>query len=276
MFGFVTADLKTLTRQQRQRYGAVYCGICRAIRETANQTARLSLQYDMAFLALLLSSLYEPEETGGKVPCLLHPCRRDGWADNPYIRYAADLNVALAYYKARDDVADEGKLSARLAEPVLKKPMAAIEARWPRQTQAIADCIRQLRQLEEANCPNPDLPAACFGQLMAQLMVYREDHWTPYLSRLGDALGRFIYLADAALDYRRDLKKGSYNPFHATGEDWKAWEEYLVLAMARCTRAYEMLPLIRDQEILDNILYRGVWTHFKRKKQTEENTDGSL
>ena len=38
----------------------------------------------------------------------------------------------------------------------------------------------------------------------------------------------------------------------------------------------KMLPLIRDQEILDNILYRGVWTHFKRKKQTEENTDGSL
>ena len=61
MFGFVTANLKELSKEQRQRYLAVYCGICRGIRQNASQTARLGLSYDMAFLALLLMSLYEPE-----------------------------------------------------------------------------------------------------------------------------------------------------------------------------------------------------------------------
>ena len=276
MFGFVTADIKKLTRQQRERYGAVYCGICRAIRENANQLARLGLQYDMAFLALLHSSLYEPEETGGKVPCLLHPCRRDGWADNEYIRYAADMNAALAWYKAMDDIADEGK--SRLIASTLKKPMPAIRQRWPRQTEAMEVCIRELFRLEAENCPNPDLPAACFGRLMGELMVCREDHWAPYLRRMGMGLGRFIYLADAALDYRRDRKKDSYNPFLAMGmeEDWNAWEEYLVLAMASCTEAYEMLPLVQDKAILDNILYTGVWSRFGRKEKTEENANGPL
>ena len=76
MFGYVTASLRELTKEQQKRYGAVYCGICRRIREQSGQLARLGLSYDMAFLALLLMSLYEPEETGDKNPCLLHPLTR--------------------------------------------------------------------------------------------------------------------------------------------------------------------------------------------------------
>ena len=57
MFGFVMADSKELSREQLNRYSAVYCGICRQIRQRASQSARLALSYDMAFLALLLMSL---------------------------------------------------------------------------------------------------------------------------------------------------------------------------------------------------------------------------
>ena len=93
--------------------------------------------------------------------------------------------------------------------------------------------------------------------------------WAPTLRKMGDALGRFIYLADAAVDYRRDKKKKQYNPFLAMGmeEDWNAWEQYLVLAMSRCTDAYERLPLVQDKDILDNILYSGVWTQYRRRQR---------
>ena len=56
-FGYVTASLGELSKDQRERYGGVYCGICRCIRSQASQTARLGLSYDMAFLAMLLMSL---------------------------------------------------------------------------------------------------------------------------------------------------------------------------------------------------------------------------
>lgn len=267
MFGYVTANMKELTELQQKRYLAVYCGICRQIRSRASQTARLGLSYDMAFLALLLMSLYEPEEASGDRACLLHPLQKRSWVDNELIQYAADMNVALSYYKARDDVADEGKLSARLMIPVFGKSLPGIEDRYPRQCDAMQRCIRELECLEKAGCANPDLPAGCFGQLMGELLVYREDIWAPTLRQAGQALGRFIYLTDAALDYRQDKKKQKYNPFLAMGmeEDWTAWENYLVLAMARCTRYFEMLPLVQDKDLLDAIVYSGVWVEFRRR-----------
>jgi len=93
--------------------------------------------------------------------------------------------------------------------------------------------------------------------------------WAPTLRKMGDALGRYIYLADAAVDYRRDRKKKQYNPFLAMGmdEDWDTWEQYLVLAMGRCTDAYERLPLVQDKDILDNILYSGVWVEYRRRQR---------
>lgn len=267
MFGYVTANWKELSKAQQDRYGGVYCGICLRIREQASQTARLGLSYDMAFLALLLMSLYEPEETSGPLRCATHPLRKRDWIDNEYIRYAADMNVALAYYNFLDDWHDDGKLSAKLMAKAFGKTLPEIENRYPRQCTAIADCIRKLSELEKANCPNPDEPAHVFGTLLGELMVYRQDLWQDTLRQMGDALGRFIYLADAAVDFRKDKKKKKYNPFLAMDqeEDWEKWEEYLVLAMGRCTRFYEMLPLVQDKALLDNILYSGVWTNFRGK-----------
>ena len=265
MFGFVTASWKELTPEQQDRYGGVYCGICLRIREQASQIARLGLSYDMAFLALLLMSLYEPEEISGPLRCGAHPFRRRPWIDNEYIRYAADMNVALAYYNFLDDWEDDGKPTARMMARFLETSMPDIVSRYPRQCEAIRRCIRELSDLERDRCANPDLPAHCFGDLLGTLLVYREDLWAQTLYQVGDALGRFIYLADAAVDYRTDKRKRKYNPFVAmgSGEDWPQWEEYLVLAMGRCTECYERLPLVQDKALLDNILYSGVWTNFR-------------
>ena len=267
MFGYVMANLKELEKPRRKRYASIYCGICRGIRSQCSQDCRLALSYDMAFLSLLLMSLYEPEETGGEHACLLHPGR--SWTDNKFIRYGADMNVALAYYNARDDYDDEGKLTSKWLCGVFGRELERIQSTYPRQCNAIEESIRSLRALEKENCPNPDLPAGCFGRLMGELLVYEEDLWASALRKMGDALGRYIYLADAAVDYHRDQKKNQYNPFLAMGmgEDWHAWEEYLVLALSRCTDAYERLPLVQDKDILDNILYSGIWLEYRRRQR---------
>ena len=275
MFGFVTAQLKELSKEQQTRYNGIYCGICRQIRIRACQTARLGLSYDMAFLALLLMSLYEPEEQTSDRACALHPIRPKPWVDNVFIQYAADMNVALAYYKAVDDWQDDKAVSARVLAKAWGKSWEEIATRYPRQCRAIADCIAEINELEAENCKNPDLPAGAFGRLMGELLVYQEDMWAQTLREMGMALGRFIYLGDAAVDYRRDKRRRKYNPYLAmdTGEDWPRWEEYLVLAMGRCTAAFEKLPLVQDKLLLDNILYSGVWSNFQRRKK--EGRDGS-
>ena len=275
MFGYVTASMRELTKEQQRRYGAVYCGICRRIREQSGQLARLGLSYDMAFLAVLLMSLYEPEEFSGKNSCALHPITRRDWIDNDFVRYAADMNVALSYYNCLDDWQDDRKRSAKWLAESYKKHLPDIESRWPRQCQAIRDSIAALSDLETAGCPNPDEPAGAFGSLMGELLVVREDLWADTLRKMGNALGRFIYLLDAELDYDKDQRKGKYNPFLARGEekDWARWEDYLVLTMGRCTAEFEKLPLVQDKALLDNILYSGVWVNYRRKRKEEERHD---
>ncbi len=272
MFGFVNANWKELTKEQQARYSAVYCGICREIRLRSGSLPRIVLSYDMAFLALLHMSLYEPEEASGRQFCGLHPARPRAWTDNPFIQYAADMNVALAYYKALDDYEDEGRASARLLAHTLEPRFRRVRRCHPLLCETIADGIQELSRLEKENTSNPDLPANCFGQLMAELMVYQEDMWQEPLRSLGFSLGRFIYLADAVLDYDRDIKKKQYNPLIAMGQGKtpEKWEEYLVLAMGRCTESYEKLPLVQDKALLDNILYSGVWVQYRGKKRKED------
>ena len=90
---------------------------------------------------------------------------------------------------------------------------------------------------------------------------------------MGFSLGRFIYLADAMLDYDRDKRRKQYNPFLFREKDTEKWEEYLVLAMGRCTESYEKLPLVQDKALLDNILYSGVWVQY-RGRMKKEDADG--
>ena len=269
MFGYVQANIRELTKAQKARYQSVYCGICRQIRDQSGQLARLGLSYDMAFLSLLLMSLYEPEETSGKHLCPVHPVRPKPWVDSKMIRYAADMNVALAYYNARDDYEDEHRVGAKTMVGVFGKALHRIKEAYPRQCAAIESCIAELSALEKGSCPNPDVPAGCFGRLMAELLVYEEDLWAPTLRQMGMALGRFIYLADAANDYITDKKKKQYNPFLAMGMEKEpaTWEQYLMLAMGRCTDYFERLPLVQDKDILDNILYSGVWVEYRRRSK---------
>lgn len=278
MFGFVTANIQELSPEEKHRYQAVYCGVCRQIRERSSNLSRLGLRYDLAFLALLLMSLYEPEEQSGSRACRLHPLHPRPWLNNEYIGYAADMNVALGYYNALDDWEDSHSQTARVASRIFGKHCPEIAGRFPRQCEAIAGGIRRLRELELSGCDNPDLPAGVFGELMGELLVYREDLWADTLRAMGFFLGRFIYLADAAIDYRRDVRKKEYNPFAAMGTGYAPgqWEQYLVLAMAQCTANYEKLPLVQDKALLDNILYSGIWLELRRKQkeQGEVSHDG--
>ena len=75
MFGYLAADPSRLSPEELARYKACYCGLCRSLQERHGTLSRLTLNYDMTFLVLLLQSLYEPEEQRGDETCLIHPFR---------------------------------------------------------------------------------------------------------------------------------------------------------------------------------------------------------
>ncbi len=277
MFGYVTADLSRLSDEQLQRYRGCYCGLCRSIGSQYGTLRRIVLNYDLTFLALLLSSLYEPEETACQGPCGLHPMKkRPSWR-TAAADYAAAMNVALAYEKCRDDWADDRRLSALLLSSALEAAVGQIREAYPRQWQAMSQCMDALSRLEAENCQEPDLCANAFGALMEELFVWKADRWEPQLRQLGRSLGRFIYLMDAILDLPRDLEKRRYNPFQsrAAQADLRAcFLPVLTMLMGECTDAFEQLPLVQDLDLLRNILYSGVWVKYRGADPKESNYVG--
>ena len=271
MFGYVTVDPKVLTPQQRARFQGCYCGLCRCLRREYGLKGQLTLSFDMTFLLLTLSSLYEPAEKSGEERCAPHPRKKHPWMENEFTAYAADMNIALAYHKLMDDWADERDLLRRAGAEALKRGYRRVEARWGEKCAAIEAGVRDLGQIEKRREMDVDAPAKCFGRLLGELFVYRRDEWEVPLRTMGEYLGRFIYVMDAYDDLTADEKRGAYNPLTALkGEGFEqAVESALTMLIGRCTQAFEVLPLVQDVEILRSVLYSGVWAKYVsvRKKR---------
>ena len=103
MFGYIMADEKQLSPEEVARYRKVYCGVCHSLKEQNGQLCRMTLTYDMTFLALLLNSLYEPLEHEDSARCGAHPTKSQPFATSECTEYAADATVLLAYHKLMDD-----------------------------------------------------------------------------------------------------------------------------------------------------------------------------
>jgi len=268
MFGFISAAPQLLCEEQRARYRACYCGLCRAIKERHGELSRLTLSYDMTFLVLLLSSLYEPEEKSGSDKCIAHPAKEHEWWRSPVTDYAADMNVALSYLKCMDDWNDDSDLVKLAAAKSLKPAFQDIALRYPRQCEAMKKSMDGLSEIEkDLLTPKPDAASACFGRLMAELFVLYEDRWAPTLRSLGDGLGRFIYIMDACIDLKGDKRYYRYNPmkplFGALDEE-KRFRDILEMLLGGAVRAFDALPLVQDAALMKNILSFGVWNQFNK------------
>ena len=275
MFGHVQANLADLSEEEQKRYRSAYCGLCHTLGERHGFLSRLTLTYDLTFLSLLLSSLYEPEENCGSCRCIAHPCKKHGYAINPCTEYAADMTIALTYYKCLDDWKDDRSLSAWLVAKYLKKRYEKVKELWPAQCATIETELKVIAEAENNPKASADEAANSFGRLMAGLFTYRKDLWQEHLQRLGYGLGRFIYFADAAIDYKRDVKKGSYNPLVVLEMKPENLQPSLKLLLGDASQAFEFLPLVQDAHLLRNILYSGIWMRYdyamrkKRKKKDD-------
>ena len=98
MFGYVVADRAQLTGDEAVRYKSIYCGLCRALKKKGGLWAQLTLTYDLAFMIVLLSSLYEPTETVQKKRCYSHMLKGTATITSEITDYAADMNIILAYH----------------------------------------------------------------------------------------------------------------------------------------------------------------------------------
>lgn len=273
MFGYVTIYKPELKVKDYEKYKAYYCGLCRTLREEHGFLGQMTLTYDMTFAVILLASLYEETCEVSRKCCIAHPFHKGNVLQGEITKYAAAMNMVLAYYHLEDDWLDEKSVKGLAGTKILKSQVKAIEKQYERQCRVIKEKLKQLQQFENENTSHIDIVAGCFGELMSELFTYKQDEWEPILRKVGFYLGKYIYILDAFDDVEKDIKDKQYNPLKDLYEENRDQKEVfnkrcfemLQMMIAEATVEFEKLPCIQDIDILRNILYDGVWIKYNTK-----------
>lgn len=277
MFGYIAINKSEMKFKDYDIYHSYYCGLCKCLRERYGVRGQITLSYDMTFLIILLTGLYEPDTKREVVNCIAHPFEKHAARTNKYTEYAAAVNLILAYYKYKDDWEDERRKKSYIAARLLHSHMKEIWQKYPEKVKKISSSLKKLSGLERENEQNIDVMAGIFGGIMAELFAYRQDEWTVSLQKIGFFLGKFIYLMDAYEDVEKDIQSGNYNPFKEAFQNDADFADYcrqiLTLMMAECSKEFEKLPILLHADILRNILYSGVWLRYTQVTARRSHTD---
>lgn len=100
MFGYIVMNKPEIKFKDFDLYRSFYCGLCRELKSKYGISGQISLTYDMTFVVILLSALYESPTQKGSTRCIIHPVCKQPVRRNTVTEYAADMNVLLTYINA--------------------------------------------------------------------------------------------------------------------------------------------------------------------------------
>lgn len=185
---------------------------------------------------------------------------------------AAVYSVVLAWWQLQDHIADHGfftGLKYRLAALFLRHPYRKACEAVPAFDAAVRERLDELGAREQEHCASIDAAAEPFAALLAEISAAEADETRRrVLRQIFYHLGRWIYLVDAADDFRQDAKSGNYNPlryrYGVKGDELpeeakRALGETLDASIRRMADAYALLDAGVWTPILDSVFYESLY-----------------
>ncbi|MDD3429440.1 MAG: DUF5685 family protein [Oscillospiraceae bacterium] len=268
MFGYLLPCKAELKLREYGEYRALYCGLCKTLKTKYGLISRFLLNYDAVLLALLKDGLAGNFANCCEERCIANPfCKRCVTKNSPGLSFAADALILVSYYKTLDNIADEHlfkKWSAQLLRFTLSSAHKKAAAQNALLDAHLAACMQQQAAVENTRCTDSDDAADASAQMTAALFAacaYTENQRS-LLFRMGLFCGKIVYLLDAADDFTKDSKKGSFNVFinaGATEESAKHQaQEQCKMAAGEVALCYNLLSFKSNKALLDNIIYLGL------------------
>ena len=267
MFGYIRINKMDLTFREYDYYKGYYCGLCKYLKENHGEISRLSLNYDITFLIVILTALYKVESKVTEERCIANPLKKKMRIVNEITEYAASMNILLSYYKLEDNLYDDNGIKDKLAYELYKGKLKKAYEKYPQKAEYIKQQLGNLRELEKQESKSIDKVSNTFGNLMGEIFVYKKDEYEQNLRNIGFNLGKYIYILDAYEDLEEDNKKGRYNPFIDyidKKEELKNKVDRLIsMSLGMVAKNIENLNLEFNKAIIDNIIYSGVYLRYK-------------
>ncbi len=293
MFGYVTPYKMELKIKDYEMFKAYYCGLCISIKNNFSNLCRMSLNYDMTFLGILIDSLEYSNHKYMVTRCMAHPMKKKPKViDNKALDYAAFCNVALVYYKLLDDYNDDNSLNKKFISMYIKKFVKKSKEDLSPLLVNIEENIKKLSSLEKSqDMISIDELSDPFASLTAFIISYyykNEDFYND-LYNLGYNLGRWIYIIDAFDDLKKDMEKHKFNAINkAFNAENLSYEDLIIsqgnriefnlLMSANTTvEALDKLPLNKNKDLLFNILQLGLMNKIETiKSRSDKKHEKSL
>lgn len=289
MFGYVMPYKLELKIKDYEMFKAYYCGLCLSIKTNFSNLCRLSLNYDMTFLGILLDSLKDEKHTYEVSRCIAHPFKKKPKViNNKALDYAAFCNVALVYYKLLDDYTDDKAIHKKLLSLYLKKFIEKENLALKPLLKNMEENITKLTELENSTeAISIDELSHSFADLTGFLIsfYYKNETFHEDLYKLGYNLGRWIYIIDAYDDLEDDMKKQKFNAINkAFNQENLTYEELietqqsriefnLMMSASTTVDALNNLPLEKNDDLLFNILQFGLMNKIESIKSRSDKKD---
>ncbi len=275
MFGYIVPEKPEMKIKDYELFRAYYCGVCSSIGRRQGQLKRFLLNYDSAFLAVLLSAVADEKVKILKKRCIAHPlAKRNMISQSAIVDYSSDINIILAYYNLEDKKRDEASFVSTSALIMLKRTFKRLRKQYAKKCSVMEKLLNDLVKLEKDKCASMDMAAEPFAKLMEEVTAYGplciDDKTEKILRWIGYNLGKWIYLLDAYDDLEKDIKEGNYNPliyqYGYDNQDITGFRDQirtkvefnLTYSLNEIARAFELLEIKTNKDILENIIYLGM------------------
>lgn len=271
MFGYVNIDKGELKVKDYESYKAVYCSLCKTLGKEYTFLSRFLLSYDMTYFAMLLMSGEDGKLCSKKGRCRFNPAKTCNYLlkDNTQepLSKASALTVITAYYKLRDNIDDSGfflKLPLYLLLPFMKAIKKKASRKYPAYAKICGEMYASQKNAESQKL-SIDECAEPTAHFLAEILSVeaKDDNEERIYLELGYHLGKWIYLADAADDFEKDLKKKRFNPLvsNVSAEREEALtraDELMSQSLCLLTAAHSLLCFKHFGDVLDNIILLGL------------------
>ena len=277
MFGYVRAYKPNMTFAQYDIYKGVYCSLCKQTGKRYGIISRAALSYDFTFFALFRLALKNGCTQFHESRCSFNPLKKcyECNMDEKDIQLAADVSMLALYYKYIDNLNDTKgikKFFLKLCSPYFKRIHKKAKANCPEGEEILAEMMLQQTEAEKSDA-GIDMAAHPSAEALGRLLSIGCDDEDVY--RFGYMTGRWVYIADAADDYKKDLKNGTFNPFASLSEDeaMKKAGEAMNLTLSEAVRLLGSIELNCYRSIILNIVCEGMHTVIKELTDSGRNTN---
>lgn len=282
MFGYVRAYKPELKIKHYEEYRGVYCSVCRTMRKRYGLISALTLSYDFTFFAIMRLCTHETPICFEQKRCPFNPAKKCNFCkgENDEINYTVDMAMITVYYKILDNISDSGffkKLLMYLILPIFSLYHRKAKKYCPEGDKIIGEAMKKQAEIEREKTADTDLAADPTAQAMGALLSLGfSGNEKRVLKRIGYLVGRWVYIIDALDDMEKDKKSGSYNPLLLSGKTAEDAEETLNMTAAEITNAYELLEVKSFGNIINNVVYDGLYMSMKSIKNGGKINEGSV